>query len=69
MVDLERRENGARHTLETLEADVRALKVKVGRRDQRAILAEREAGFLHSLVVRHHQREHSILIEPHDIER
>ena len=40
-------------------------KEKVGRRDQKAILAKQEARFLQSLVVRHHQRELSILIDPH----
>jgi len=50
VVDPERRENEARQTVETLEVDVGALKEKVGRRDQRAILAEREAGLLQPLV-------------------
>jgi mitotic spindle assembly checkpoint protein MAD1 len=69
VVDLERRENEARQTVETLKAGVPALKEKVGRRDHRAIiLAEREAGFLRSLVVRHHHHELSIFIDPHGIE-
>jgi mitotic spindle assembly checkpoint protein MAD1 len=49
--DLERREAETRQTVESLESDVRFLKEKVDRREHRAILAEREVGFLQALVV------------------
>jgi hypothetical protein len=39
--------------VDNLEAEVRELKSQVGRREQRAILAEREVGFLQALMVRH----------------
>jgi hypothetical protein len=54
VVDLERRESEARQTIEA--------------RDQVALLVAREARFLQTLAVRH-QRELSIVIGPHYIER
>lgn len=51
IVDLERRESEGLLTIETLQADVHALKEKVGRKEQRVTLAEREVGFLNALVV------------------
>ncbi|RDB18933.1 Spindle assembly checkpoint component mad1 [Hypsizygus marmoreus] len=50
IADLEKREEEARQQVATLESDVRALKDKVGRREDRAVLAEREVGFLQALV-------------------
>jgi transposase-like protein len=49
--DLERRERESQLAVESLQTDVRGLKEKVGRREQRVILAEREVGFLNALVV------------------
>ena len=51
IADLERRDAEARQVFDTLEADVRALKEKVGRREHRALLAEHEVGFLQALLV------------------
>ncbi|KAF9466670.1 spindle assembly checkpoint component Mad1 [Collybia nuda] len=48
--DLERRAAETRQNVENLELDVRALKEKMGRGEHRAILAEREVGFLQALV-------------------
>ena len=42
----------AQETMGTLQGEVRLLKDKVARREQRAQLAERETGFLQALVVR-----------------
>jgi len=66
VVDLERRENNARQIVETLEADVHALGERLGSEIRGP--AERAARFLQSLMVRHHQSELSILIDPHHIE-
>jgi mitotic spindle assembly checkpoint protein MAD1 len=49
--DLERRESEAQLAIEAIQEDMHALSEKVGRREQRAILAEREVGFLNALVV------------------
>jgi mitotic spindle assembly checkpoint protein MAD1 len=49
--DLERRESEAQLAIEALQEDMQALNEKVGRREQRTILAEREVGFLNALVV------------------
>jgi hypothetical protein len=49
--DLEQREGEAQVAVKTLQADVRASKEMVGRREQRVMLAEREVGFLNALVV------------------
>jgi mitotic spindle assembly checkpoint protein MAD1 len=42
----------AREAADALQAEVQTLKEKVGRREQRTQLAEREARFLQALVVR-----------------
>ena len=46
----------AQETMGTLQGEVRLLKDKVARREQRAQLAEREVGFLQALVVRANTR-------------
>ena len=51
IADVERREVEARTVVEGLEAEIRASKEKVSRREQQAMLAEREVGFLQALVV------------------
>ena len=50
--DFEQRESEVQVALEGLQSDVRLLKEKIARREQRIMLAEREVGFLNALVVR-----------------
>ncbi|KAF8873896.1 spindle assembly checkpoint component Mad1 [Infundibulicybe gibba] len=50
LAELERREASSQATITSLESTIRALKEKVGRHDHRALLAEREIGFLQALV-------------------
>lgn len=52
LADADARETESQQAIQTLQADLRAVKDKVGRREQRALLAEREVGFLQALVVR-----------------
>jgi mitotic spindle assembly checkpoint protein MAD1 len=44
--DLERQDNEMQLNIRALQPDVRSLKEKIGRREQRVLLAEREVGFL-----------------------
>lgn len=50
---LELREVDSLRKVENLESDIRALKDKVARRENKVILAEREVGFLQALLVSH----------------
>lgn len=61
--DLERREAEIRQTVEHLESDIRALKEKVVRRENRAILAEREVGFSQALLVSITSQAHVLQIK------
>lgn len=61
--DLECREAEIRQTVENLESDIRALKEKVGRRENRTILAEREVGFLQALLVSVTSQAHVLQIK------
>lgn len=51
IADLECQQNEMQLNIRTFQADVRSLKEKIGRREQRVLLAEREVGFLNALVV------------------
>ena len=50
--DAERRATDLAETVDTLESEINEAKKQVGRREQRVLLAEREAAFLQALVVR-----------------
>lgn len=51
LADAERRDAESRLTIEDREENIRALTDKIGRREHRAALAEREVGFLTAWVV------------------
>ena len=51
MVDFERRDAQAQQMVSNLEQNLNIAKEKIGRRETRALIAEREVGFLQALVV------------------